>query len=201
MSSSLLATKFFFPSLRENLIPRPRLVERLQVGLRGQLTLISAPAGSGKTTLLAEWHSGPGSRMPIAWLSLDKEDNDLSRFLIYLATALDTLKAGICASVLEILQSPQPPPPQVTLTALINDLIDALSTPFALVLDDYHVITSQPVHEAMTFLLDHLPPHMHLVLLTRADPPLPLASLRVHNSSPSSARLICASLQTKPLSF
>src|SRR4030065_1467545 len=177
----LLTTKFFFPPARKNLVSRPRLLEKVSRGFQSQLLLISAPAGYGKTTLLADWHSGPGSQVPVAWLSLDEDDNDLSRFLMYLVTALGTLKAGISESVLAILQSPQPPPPQVTMTALINDLIDALSTPFALVLDDYHVINSQSVHAAMTFLLDHLPPKMHLVILTRADPPLPLPSLRARN--------------------
>ena len=130
---------------------------------------------------MSEWHSGPGSQIPAAWLALDKDDNDITRFLIYFATALGTLKAGIGETALENLQSPQPPPPQVILTALINDLVAALSTPYVLVLDDYHLITSQPVHEAVTFLLDHLPPQMHLVILTRADPALPLSSLRVRN--------------------
>jgi LuxR family maltose regulon positive regulatory protein len=181
VSVSLLTTKLFFPSARPALVARPRLVERLQTGLRGPLTLISAPAGYGKTTLLAEWRSGPGAPMPVAWLSLDAEDNDSSRFLTYLATALEALKAGISESALAILQSPQSPPPQVTLTSLINNLVDALDTPYVLVLDDYHVITSQSVHEAMIFLLNHLPPQMHLVLLTRADPPYPFANLRARN--------------------
>ena len=178
MTVPILATKLYMPTLRTGIVPRPRLVEKLNRGIQGPLTLVSAPAGYGKTTLLAEWRSGPGSRTPIAWLSLDNEDNDPSRFLTYLATALGALKAGIGESALAILQSPQSPPPQVILTSLINNLVDALVTPYALVLDDYHVITSQSVHDAITFLLDHLPPQMHLVLLTRADPPLPLANLR-----------------------
>lgn len=181
MSPNLLVTKLFFPPVRENLVPRPRLVEKVARGLRSPLLLISAPAGSGKTTLLAEWHSNPESRMPVAWLTLDNEDNDLSRFLLYLATALGTLKAGIGDSLIAILQSPQPLPPQVAMTALINDLTDSLPTPFSLVLDDYHVLISKQVHTTVTFLLDHLPPQMHLVILTRADPPLPLPSLRARN--------------------
>jgi len=178
--NSLLTTKLYFPLPRPELVSRPRLVERLRAGLNGPLTLISAPAGSGKTTLLAEWHSGSGSGMPVAWLSLDNEDNDISQFLMYLTSALGTLKAGIGESTLAILQSPQPPTTQFILTALINDLASALSTPFALVLEDYHVINSQPVHDAMTYLLDHLPALMRLVLLTRADPALPLPRLRAH---------------------
>ena len=130
---------------------------------------------------MSEWHSGPGSQIPAAWLSLDKDDNEITRFLIYLATSLGTLAAGIGETSLANLQSSQPPPQQVILTALINDLVAAFSTSFVLVLDDYHLISSQPVHEAVTFLLDHLPPQMHLVILTRADPVLPLSSLRVRN--------------------
>lgn len=130
---------------------------------------------------MSEWRSGPGSQTPAAWLSLDKDDNDITRFLIYLATALGTLATGIGETGLANLKSSQPPPMQVILTALINDLVAALSTSFVLVLDDYHLISSQAVHEAVTFLLDHLPPQMHLVILTRADPNLPLSSLRARN--------------------
>ena len=178
MSISLLATKLYFPPARPSLVSRPLLVDRLQAGLHGPLTLVSAPAGSGKTTLLCEWRSGPGSGMPVAWLSLDNDDNDIARFLVYLTSTLSVLKPGFGESTLTFLQSPQLPPTQIILTALINDLVNALSAPYALVLDDYHMITSQLVHDAMTYLLDHLPAQMHLVLLTRADPALPLPRLR-----------------------
>jgi LuxR family maltose regulon positive regulatory protein len=150
----------------------------LREGLNRPLTLISAPAGFGKTTLLSEWRASEAGRsFPLAWLSLDNDDNDASRFLIYLVSALGTLKAGMGESALAALQSPQPPPAKAILTALANDL-NTLSAPFALVLDDYHVISSQSVHEALKFMIDHMPLQMHLVLLTRADPPLPLARLR-----------------------
>jgi LuxR family transcriptional regulator, maltose regulon positive regulatory protein len=175
---AVLTTKLFFPPVRHDLVSRPRLLEKVTRGLQSRLILISAPAGYGKTTLLAEWRSGPGSRMPVAWFSLDNEDNNISRFLIYLASALGNIKAGIGEATLAILQSPQPPTTQVILTALINDLTATLTVPSALVLDDYHCITAQPVHEALTYLIDHLPPQMCLVLLTRADPPLPLTRLR-----------------------
>lgn len=152
MSPNLLVTKLFFPPARENLFPRPQLMEKVAPGLRRPLLLISASAGYGKTTLMSEWRLGPGSQVPATRLSLEKDDNDVTRFLIYLATALGTLTAGVGETVLVNLQSPQPPPP------LINDLIVALSTPFVLVLDDCLLITSQPVHKAVTFLFDHLPP-------------------------------------------
>jgi len=178
---SLLTTKTFLPPVRATLVARPRLLALLSEGIDRPLTLISAPAGFGKTTLLSEWHASEvGRSFPLVWISLDNDDNDSSRFLRYLITTLGTLKAGIGISALAALQLPQPPPPKIILTDLINDL-NALSTSSALVFDDYHVITSQDVHEILNFFLDHLPPKMHLVLLTRADPPLPLARLRARN--------------------
>ena len=177
----ILSTKLFVPPSRPTLVPRPRLVARLSHGLTVPLTLISAPAGFGKTTLISEWRaSNAGRGYPLAYLSIDSEDNDPSRFLTYFVTALGTLKPDLGETALGLLQSPQLPPLQAFLTGLINDLGE-LHNPFALVVDDYHVITAQPVHEALTFLLDHLPQQMHLVLLTRADPPLPLARLRARN--------------------
>jgi LuxR family maltose regulon positive regulatory protein len=177
----LLSTKLFVPPPRPTLIPRPRLVERLSQGLALPLTLISAPAGFGKTTLISEWRaSNAGRDYPLACLSLETDDNDPTRFLTYLVAALGTLKSDLAETALGMLQSPQPPPVQAFLTGLINDLGE-LDHPFALVLDDYHVINAKPVHEALGFLLDHLPRHMHLVLLTRADPPLPLARMRARD--------------------
>jgi LuxR family transcriptional regulator, maltose regulon positive regulatory protein len=180
VETALLTTKLYFPTARPSLVARPRLVERLQAGLYGQLTLISAPAGSGKTSLMSEWRSGAGSKMSVAWLSLDAEDNDLSRFSIYLVTALGSLGSGIGQTVLASLQGSQPPSYQAILTSLINEL-SLRSEPSALVLDDYHVITSALVHRSVNFLLDHLPLQLHLVIITRADPPLPLARLRARN--------------------
>jgi LuxR family maltose regulon positive regulatory protein len=167
------------------LVPRPRLIERLNDGLRRKLTLISAPAGFGKTTLLSEWvHSplspggrGQGEGRRVAWLSLDEGDNDPARFWAYFVAALQTVEAGIGKGVLGALQSPQPPPVESALAALINELA-AIPTPFILILDDYHLVTAQPVHDAIAFLLDHLPPPMHFGIATRADPPLPIARLR-----------------------
>jgi LuxR family maltose regulon positive regulatory protein len=181
MATPLLRTKLYVPPARPELVSRPRLIERLDEGLRlgRQLTLISAPAGFGKTTLLSEWIAG--CDRSVAWLSLDKEDNDLARFLAYWVGALQTIpsfgEAGIGESALAMLQSPQPLAVEAIGTALIND-IASIPAAFILVLDDYHLVQAQPIHDALTFSLDHLPPSMHLVVATRADPPLPIARLR-----------------------
>jgi LuxR family transcriptional regulator, maltose regulon positive regulatory protein len=176
MSAPILATKLYIPSPRPNVVLRPRLIERLNEGLHRKLTLISAPAGFGKTTLVSEWVADCERR--VAWLSLDEGDNDPTRFLAYLVAALQTITANIGGSVLGMLQSPQPPPPEAILTALLNE-ITTIRDNFALVLDDYHVIDAEPVDKALTFLLEHLPPQVHLVITTREDPNLPLARLRV----------------------
>ncbi len=151
------------------------------------MTLVSAPAGFGKTTLVSEWVAGCERLEPkvrAAWLSLDKGDNDPTRFLAYLVAALQTIAASIGEGVLGVLQSPQPPPTESILTALLNE-ITTIPDNFVLVLDDYHVIDAKPVdvstsrrRRALTFLLEHLPPQMHLVIATREDPNLPLARLR-----------------------
>lgn len=174
----ILTTKLFIPRLRKNLVSRPRLVNRLTEGLDRKLTLIAAPAGFGKTTLLSEWI--PQSPRCVTWLSLEDGDNDLVKFWAYFIASLQGLKPEIGASILSLLQSPQPPPITSILTALINE-ITAFKDMFAIVLDDYHVIDSQPVHDALTFLMNHLPKNMHLVVTTRIDPPLPLARIRVHD--------------------
>jgi len=172
----ILATKLYIPPLRPNVVIRPRLLERLNEGLHRNLILISAPAGFGKTTLVSEWVVG--CQRPAAWLSLDEGDNDPTRFLTYLVAALQTIAATIGEGVVGVLQSPQPPPTEAILTALLND-ITTIKDQFVLVFDDYHVIEAKAVDHALTFLLEHLPPHMHLVIATREDPPLPLARLRV----------------------
>jgi LuxR family maltose regulon positive regulatory protein len=177
MSTPILATKLYIPPPRSKIVLRPRLIERLNEGLSAsrKLTLISAPAGFGKTTLVSEWVAGCGR--PVAWLSLDEGDNDSACFLAYLVAALQTIAANFGAGVLRMFQSPQPPPIESILTVLLNK-ITTIPDNFVLVLDDYHVLDSQPVDEALTFLLEHLPPHMHLVITTREDPHLPLARLR-----------------------
>ncbi|MBC7250313.1 MAG: tetratricopeptide repeat protein [Anaerolineae bacterium] len=196
MSTQLLQTKLYIPPLRPNLVPRPRLLRKLDEGLRlgYRLILISTPPGFGKTALLSEWvHSLRTQRataLQVAWLSLDEGDNDPTRFLAYFVAALQPFAPGrieeseaYIGAEMPRLRPPQPPI-ETVLTALINK-IAASSAPGeppsrlqVIVLDDYHLITAQPIHDALTFLLDHLPPQMHLVIATRADPPLPLARLR-----------------------
>src|SRR5262245_50281782 len=175
MSTPVLVTKLFVPPPRPKVVPRHRLIERLNEGLDRKLTLISAAAGFGKTTLVGEWVKGIGR--PAAWLSLDEGDSDPSRFLAYLVAALQTIAADIGEGVLGLLRSPQPPPTESILTALLNE-VAALPDDFVLVLDNYHAIDAEPVDNALTFLLEHLPPRMHLVIATRQDPRLPLARLR-----------------------
>jgi LuxR family maltose regulon positive regulatory protein len=178
MPAPILATKLYIPPPRSKIVLRPRLTERLNAGLQRKLTLISASAGFGKTTLVSEWVAGCDQK--VAWLSLDEGDNDPARFLAYLVAALQTIASKIGAGVLSALQSSQPPPIESILTALLNE-ITALPDNFILVLDDYHVIDSQSIDHALTFLLEHLPPQMHLVIATREDPPLPLARLRARD--------------------
>src|SRR6202049_424518 len=174
----ILATKLYLPRLRPNVVSRPRLIERLNAGLHRKLTLIAAPAGFGKTTLVSEWVAI--IERPTAGLSLDDGENDPARFLAYLVAALQTIAAHIGEGVLGVLQSSQPPPPEAILTALLNE-ITTLTDPFVLVLDDYHVIDARPVDVALTYLVEHLPPQMHLVIATREDPQLPLARLRARS--------------------
>jgi LuxR family maltose regulon positive regulatory protein len=178
MSMPLLATKLYVPPPRPEAVVRPRLIARLDAGLRGRLTLVSAPAGFGKTTLVSAWLAG--REQPAAWLSLDEGDSDPTRFLRYLVAALQTIAAEIGAGVQAALQSTPPPPPEAILTALLND-IAAIEERFILVLDDYHAVNARPVDEALAFLLDHLPPQMHLVITTREDPQVPLARLRARS--------------------
>jgi len=156
-------------------VSRPRLLERLNEGLHRKLILISAPAGFGKTTLVSQCLAGCGR--PAAWLSLAEGENDPARFLTYLVAAVQTLAATIGAGVVSALLSPQPPPPASILTALLNDLT-TISDQFVLVLDDYHLLDAKAVDQALTYLVEHLPPQMHLVIVTREDPQLPLARLR-----------------------
>src|SRR6184192_3505358 len=141
----ILATKLYLPRLRPNVVLRPRLIERLNEGLHRKLTLISAPAGFGKTTLVSEWVEGfERPRARAAWLSLDEGENDPTRFLTYLVAAVQTIAANIGQGVLGALQSPQPPPTEAILMALLNE-ITTLPDNFVLVLDDYHAIDAKPV--------------------------------------------------------
>jgi LuxR family maltose regulon positive regulatory protein len=156
-------------------VSRPRLIERLDAGLDHKLTLLSAPAGSGKTTLLGEWLARFRDRA--AWLSLDEGDNAEASFWTYLAAALQTVEADLGQDALRLLEAPQPPAAQVILTALLNE-ITTCPHQIILVLDDYHHISEPAIHQGLTFLLAHQPPNLHLVIATRADPPLPTYRLR-----------------------
>lgn len=171
----LLATKLYVPRARSKRVSRPHLIARLNDAAERSLTLLSAPAGFGKTTLLSEWIAHSGRR--VAWLSLDASDNDPVSFWSYVIAALQTLKIHLGEDALAALHSPQPPLLKSILTLLLND-IAAAPDDVILILDDYHVIDSQPLHDALTFLLDHLPLHAHVILAGRSDPPLPLARLR-----------------------
>jgi LuxR family transcriptional regulator, maltose regulon positive regulatory protein len=178
MTQLLLSTKLYFPRARSKIVSRPRLMEKLSAGLYKPLTLISAPAGYGKTTLLSDWRLRFGSDYPLAWLSLDPGDNNLACFLTYVAAALEKLDPRLPQDLVSHLYLPQLAPMEVLITTLING-VDAFPQEFALVLDDCHTITEPAIHDALDYLLGHLPPKMHLVMLTRADPPIHLAKLRV----------------------
>lgn len=194
MSVPILTTKLYIPQPRPKTVPRSRLTEQLNDGLlaRRKMTIISAPAGFGKTTLVNEWIAAcrlaqvdfglpsdaqAGARLQFAWLSLDQRDSEPVRFLTYLVAALQTVTTDIGKGVMAALQSPQPPPTEALLTALLNEII-AIPAPFILVLDDYHAIDSKAVDKMLGFLIEHQPSQMHLAIASREDPPLPLARLR-----------------------
>ena len=185
MPTTVLATKLFAPARRPLLVARPRLIERLDAALEPgrKLSLISAPAGFGKTTLISDWIERSVLRQPstrVAWLSLDDGDNDLPRLLTHVVAALQAIDADIGSEALDLLGIAPALRVEAALTALIND-VARTAGPSVLVLDDYHVIDAASVHEAMTFLLDHLPPQLHVVITSRADPPLPLSRLRARD--------------------
>jgi LuxR family maltose regulon positive regulatory protein len=175
MTDGLLITKLQPPPLRRDLVPREHLLARLDQVLACQVALVSAPAGFGKTTLVAAW----AARCPtlVAWLSLEPADNDPARFLSYLVGALRRVHPVVGQSTQAMLQAPHLLPAPALLLPLINELAGG-ETHLVLVLDDYHLIETQGIHDALTHLIDHQPPTLHLVLATRADPPLPMARLR-----------------------
>jgi LuxR family maltose regulon positive regulatory protein len=182
MPPLLLQTKLYIPPTRPGLVSRPRLIERLNAGLPGRnrgfarkLTLVCAPAGYGKTTLVSAWLRSVDQ--PHAWISLDEGDNDLVCFLNYLVTAFRQVDGEIGQAVQHLLETPQLPSVEALLTELINDILTRSSS-LVLVLDDYHTITESSVHEAVGFLLERQPPQMHMVVVSRQDPPLPLSRLR-----------------------
>ncbi len=178
MAGPLIATKLYVPKVRPGLVARPRLLDRLRRGATSRLTLLSAPAGFGKTTLLAEWLGETvGEGRSVAWVSLDPSDNEPSSFWRYVVTALQTAVPGVGSGALELIAS-SPMPTDLVLTTLLNELAAAPGEIWV-VLDDYHLVDTGGVRDGMTLLLEHLPPHVHLVLSTRADPDLPLARWRV----------------------
>jgi LuxR family maltose regulon positive regulatory protein len=181
MTDPLLRTKISFPLVRPGIVQRDRLVAQLnadlksETGFNRQLTLVTAPAGYGKTTVVCNWITRLG--LPLAWLSLDETDNDPRRFLAYIIAAIQQVREGFGAAAGKILLSPQAPPIEVVLTFLINELA-AVSSPLILVLDDYHVIHTLSIHEQLKFLLEHQPGQLHLVIISREDPLLPIPRLR-----------------------
>jgi LuxR family transcriptional regulator, maltose regulon positive regulatory protein len=179
----LLATKLFVPRSSHPLIQRPRLTTLLMQGLQRKLTLISAPAGFGKTTLLSSWVQSLPQDAPdlqcVAWISLDEDDNEPALFWSYVLKALDTLQPGLCTSLLTYQQTQQAP--SVPIRSVLQTLINTLAgrnEQFLLILDDYHVITESKVHQSLIYFLEHLPLQMHIMIATRADPPLQLSLLR-----------------------
>jgi len=177
MAAPLIATKLHVPTPRLGLVTRPKLLDCLNEGLKRKLILISASSGYGKTTLMAEWLLERGKDFPKAWVSLDEGDNDPIRFLTYLIAALQSVRDGLGQDTGIMMQVAQNPSNESILSVLINEL-STVSQDFSLVLEDYHVIEVREIHQMMDFLLEHLPPQLHLVILTRSDPPFPLARLR-----------------------
>jgi LuxR family transcriptional regulator, maltose regulon positive regulatory protein len=188
----LVSTKLFVPHPRQSLVMRMGLLTRLDQCFNHALTLVCAPAGYGKTTLLTSWIEN--MRVPTtvsstltssdlknySWVSLDAEDDDPLRFLSYLTASLEDMQPGIFEIVQPYLNTfPSPPLPSI-LTLLINNL-NRLSSPVVLILDDYQFISNATIHDSILFILDHLPPNLHLLIATRSDPPIPLARLRARN--------------------
>jgi LuxR family maltose regulon positive regulatory protein len=178
MTRSMMATKLYVPSPRRGFVVRPRLREKLRLGADSGLTLLSAPAGFGKTALLADWFGeAAGQGRCVAWLSLDPADSEPASFWTCVVTSLQTAAPGVGSSVLELIASP-PLATELVLTALVNDLA-AVPKDVWLVLDDYHTVDSRAVGTGMAYFLEHLPPHVHVVVSTRSDPELPLSRWRV----------------------
>ena len=174
----LLRTKLFIPPNRSSQVPRPRLLEQLNGGLDKALILVSAPAGYGKTSLVSGWLCG--LRTASAWLSLDEGDNDPVRFLQYFVTAIQQIVRTPGLDLLGLLQTAGSASPGAPLNILINAVAEH-AAPFVLVLDDFHLVSAQSILDMLAFLIDHRPPQMHLVLISRTDPPLPLARLRARH--------------------
>jgi len=171
----LLATKLRVPRSRPDILVRPRLLDRVEEAAARELLLVSAPAGFGKSTLLAEW--ARATNRPVGWVSLDSDDNDQVRLWRYLLAAVEQVHPGLQERVLPLLDTPDQPTPEAVVTAIVNELT-ASPSEFAVVLDDYHVIESPPLQTSIAFLLERLPPGMHVVIAGGSDPPLPLGRMR-----------------------
>jgi len=174
----MLLTKLHVPSPGSNIVHRPNLIEQLNAGLGKKLILISAPAGFGKTTLICDWIAH--HQVPAAWISLDKRDNEGSEFIRYVIAALQTIESELAKPSANLLQSPQQPDAVSVLSLVLNDVLN-LGEDIILILDDFHLIQSREIIEIMKFLIDHLPPNLHLVVISRSDPPLPISRLRSQN--------------------
>jgi LuxR family maltose regulon positive regulatory protein len=170
-----LTTKLYLQPARQTLVDRPVLLEQLKEGLRGKLTLVSAPAGFGKTSLVAAWQKD--CETPLAWVSLDEEDNEPLRFLDYLIGALQTVDADLGDESAELLRRTSTPPLKVVLTSLLNEIY-AYDKEFVMAFDDYHVIHDHGIHDALSYLIERLAPHAHALIATRSDPPFPLGRMR-----------------------
>jgi len=180
-SRHLLRTKISVPPTRQNMVMRPRLMQQMKAAMIGTLTLVVAPAGWGKTTLLHAWHAEASrDAWSLAWVSLDAGDNDPIRFWTYVLTALNTLHSGVGETALAMLYAASSPT-EAVLTTLLNSL-NQLPTGTVLVLDDFHHIEAQPIHDALTYFVEHLSPKVHLVIASRSDPLLPLARLRAQGA-------------------
>ena len=171
----ILRTKLNAPPLQPGFVSRPRLVDILNNGLAGRLTLVAAPTGYGKTTVLSEWVHQSG--LPVAWLSLDEGDNDLTRFLTYIIAALQTIDEEIGSATIDGLRASPATHLESILSQLINELA-SISTPIVVIIDDYQVIDFRPIHAAVCFLVEHMPAQVHVVIASRIDPPLPIARWR-----------------------
>lgn len=193
METPILTTKLYTPIPLATAIHRPTLIARLHQGLAGKLTVVAAPAGFGKSTLVSQWVCE--TRRPVTWLTLDARDNDPLRFLTYLVAAFQQIDAACGRQTLALIRSPQPPPLETILTTLLNE-VALLPQPFLLVLDDYHLLTTEAVHQMINFWLTYQPPPMHLVIVSRHEPPLALARLRVRGElltlSPADLRFSAA---------